>query len=191
MLNFTHKPIHTDKDNADKVGQRLKTKLDDIQRRNVIEKLSNLRMGTIKLPHIELSQITDFPKLSKSIMARKIFYGNYYLKQSKSYLSDLLRNNKCSIISEKVIKSLTVKKDKSLLLNKIKKSKIICLELLSRHHRGLKSKNTKVTKKKNVKINKNIQVNVDHDFIKEYRQVYKVFIEYIPNRNISASIKCK
>ena len=64
MLNFLHKPCCADGDKAEKIGERLKRKCDKI-RSNALEALLTLRIGTMTIPYIKLSEITDFPRLSK------------------------------------------------------------------------------------------------------------------------------
>ena len=54
---------------------------------------------------------------------KKFFYGSYYLSLSKSYLADLIRNDNCAIIDEKVLQTTKIElSKKTKILQKIKNS---------------------------------------------------------------------
>ena len=41
-------------------------------------------------------------------MKEEIFLGSYYIRQSKSYLSDIIKNDAYSIIDENVLNSISI-----------------------------------------------------------------------------------
>ena len=141
MINFLHKPCNADGNKATEIGLRLKTKINNVKK-NLLEHFLSLRLGTKKLPFLKLSDITDFPKFTEAEMIENIFYGSYYIQRAKSYLSDIIKNNDFVIIDEeciKTIKNTNNKKELQELAEKIKFSKIIGMEILSRHQRSLKT----------------------------------------------------
>ena len=100
-------------------------------------------------------------------MIENIFYGSYYIQRAKSYLSDIIKNNDFVIIDEeciKTIKNTNNKKELQELAGKIKFSKIIGMEILSRHQRSLKTNTTGSNGRKDFRVN------------------YKVFIEYFSDK---------
>ena len=114
-----------------------------------------------------MSEINDFPKLNETKIVENLFYGNYYIKQSKSYLPDLIKNNKCSILTEK--DSLKLDANEHFLFSrKLQKSKILGMEITSRHKHSLRDAGEKLVKM---------------SYIKKYRINYKFFIQYVPNVN--------
>ena len=126
-----------------------------------------------KFHQIKLSDLTDFPRISEAKMHEDIFFGSYYIRQSKSYLSDIMKNDSCSIIYESVLNKLQL--DRNSLNNiteRLRNRKIIGMEIASRHRRSLKN-------------SKESEENV-----KKFRVNYKVFIEYEKSVNNSDSIKC-
>ena len=91
-------------------------------------------------------------------------FGSFQLRQSQSYLSDLIENGKAYIIEEPSLTSRKQKKDF------ISKCKTIGFEITSRHKRS----EIKDIKKTNSK---------------KFRTIYKVFIKYLPYENNSKAIK--
>jgi len=163
MNNFVHKPAETDGVNAFKIAKRLRKKANNPLQINKLSFLLNKHLGSSLLPLVKLSSITDFPKLKKKEIIEKILLGSYQFRMAKSYVQDLKKDGTAYSISEKFLQihSQDIKKDKE--------TKIIAAKLSSRHRRGQE------------KINN----------IKTFRVMYKIFIEYIPNRNSYKSIKSK
>ena len=102
MLNFVHKPCCADGDLAQEIGERLKQKCSETKI-NILENLLKLRIGTKKTPLKNFTELVDFPKLTEYEMETKLFFGSYYIKQSKSYLGDLLKNENFSSMNENVL----------------------------------------------------------------------------------------
>lgn len=172
MANYIHKPCHADGRNAKNVSQRMKEKGKRFT--SELDALLNLRSGTANVPLVVLSEINDFPKMSRSTLKNKVFFGSYYIRLCKSYLVDLTRNGTCFVINEKTVSNIAIPHIKrELLIKKLKTSKIIGFEILSRHKRSLADK-----------VKKNI-------YIKQFRFRYRVFIEYVSNINSEEAIKSK
>jgi hypothetical protein len=91
-------------------------------------------------------------------------FGSFQLRQSQSYLSDMIENGKAYNIVEQ---TNNIKKQPK---NYDNKCKIIGFEIVSRHKRS----EIKDTRKNNSK---------------KFRTNYKVFIKYLPNENNSKAIK--
>ena len=162
MINFTHKSCCADGDKALEISQRMKTKCQIVDSSELVILLS-VRLGTKKVPSIKLEDLNDFPKFNQAEMIERIFFGSYYIERSKSYLADIIRNDFCCVINNKVLDSIDLdKKCKKNLSVKIVNSKIIGLEMLSRHKRSLKS-------------------SLSEKSLKNYRVNYKVFIQYSQN----------
>lgn len=169
MINFLHKPCCADGDNAVDISQRMISKINNIKI-NELEILLPLRLGTKKVPFINMSELQDFPRFTEAEMTEKIFFGSYYIQRSKSYLKDIIDNDFYAIIDEVSLKSLSTSKNSnalSKLSDRMKFSKILGMEILSRHQRSLKT-----------------NMNGSNGR-KDYRVNYKVFIEYLKD-----SIEC-
>ena len=74
MSNFVHKPVCPDGDNAldiaNKIKERIKIK------ENNLDFLLKKHLNTKMIPQIELSEIEDFPKLTKTELKQDIFLGS-------------------------------------------------------------------------------------------------------------------
>ena len=125
-------------------------------------------MNTKFLEKIKLSEINDFVKLSQNILKNKVFLGTFQLKQSKSYLIDLI-NAPGYIPSYKFIKSLPESSLKSNLINK--NFRLLAVEITSRHKRS----KTKI-------ISNNCE---------KFKTTYKIFILYETLITNYKAIKCK
>lgn len=168
MINFNHKPTCPDKDETLKIAKKLKEKASiEI---NSLKNLLKKQVGTKEIFSIEQEKITDFPKLSPKIFKNNIFLGSFHLKQSKSYIQDIVKSGKAYLVSEKLLKTI-----QDSYIEKLN-TKILAIELISRHKRGKKKQAS------------NQKVNV---YTKDFRNSYKVFIEYIPSLNRYSSIRGK
>jgi hypothetical protein len=151
MVNFTHKPCRSDESflkkkerkdgRADLIAWRILDKYYN-PKDNILEPLLQLRLGTLNIPFVEMTDIQDFPKLSKNVLRLEVFYGSYYLEQCKSYLSDLIKNGKIFRIKEDT--SFHLIDDMGFAQRvkyELKASSIIAVEIVSRHKRSLKKSN--------------------------------------------------
>jgi predicted oxidoreductase len=167
MSNLFHKPICPDGNNSVKIAKKItdKTKINV----NKLEFLLTKHLDTKLITPIDLSEINDFPKLTPSELKQEIFLGSFQFKQCTSYVPDMLKNGEAFIINNELLKKIPDINLKNDLLN----SKIIAVEILSRHKR---SRN---------KAAKNAS------YVKKFRTIYKVFIQYLSNISSPNSIKCK
>ncbi len=126
----------------------MRKKADCHVHRNKLDLLLNVRLNTKKTLSTDLTAITDFPKLKKKQLIAGIFLGTFQLRLCKSYISDVVNNNECFVIDKDIsrqIKNGTKKQKISGSIN----SKIIGIEISSRHKRGeLKKKKQKMKKQK-------------------------------------------
>lgn len=174
MDNFLHKHCCPDGDNAQEVARRIlfKAQIEE----NKLSFLLKRQLGTSLIPLISISEINDFPIIKRKTLRRKIFMGTFQLKQSKSYVEDLVERGNAFIVSKEFIKAKDMIPDEKLKKRLIsEKSKIVAVTLTSRHKRGKKS------------------ISADNDIKKKHPEIfkttYKIFIHYIPNVNNYRSIK--
>ena len=172
MINYTHKPCCPDGKNASKVAEKLKERALFRRQINHLEFLLAKRFETSMMLPVNLADINDFPKLKKYKISQKILFGTFQLKQCKSYITELIGSGKGYILSDKYIKTIHNQKIMKSLSDG--KTKIVGVNIVSRHSRSLVKK---ISKNKN-------QIGE-----KKYKTIYKVFIEYKPNVNKTGSIK--
>jgi len=169
MENFCHKPCISDGKQAYKVAKRLKKKARFSY--NSLECILKKRIDSKLMPCFDLNEIDDFPKLSINIIKEKICFGSYQLKQSKSYMIDIIKQVRAFKVDKQNVSKINDKNLRDDLL--ITDSTIIGAEIPSRHKRGkIKTIGKNNTEKK-----------------EKFKTVYKVFIHYQPNINNFKSIK--
>lgn len=169
MINFLHKPCCPDGEKASIIAERMKekskTEINHLE--FFLEKKKQL--NTKYIYPIDINEINDFPKLMLKELKEEIFFGSFQYNQSKSYYADIIEEGKAYIVCDELLKD--VLKDK----NNFPNSKIIAIEVVSRHRRSETKKETK----KNVCSNRK----------KQFKNNYKVFIHYISDYNHPNSIK--
>lgn len=167
MVNFSHKPCCPDGDDSIEIAKKIKDK--STINKNHLEFFLGKHLDSKQIPAVSLSEIDDFPEITEKQMIKSIFYGSYQLKQCKSYLSDLSTNEEAFIVSDQLknkIQDLKIREE-------MIKSKVIACEITSRHKRSEKSE-----KQQGSMNNKN-----------NFKNNYKIFIQYLPNINSPDSIK--
>jgi hypothetical protein len=181
MLNFSHKPCCADESDADDIASTLRNKC-LFQNENPLEILvgkigdQKIRFGTINIPYNNFSELNNFPKLSEEQMKNEIFFGSYYIKQSKSYLADVLKQQLYVKITHESLVNLNITAaQRNKLLPLCQESEIIGMELPSRHGRSFHSKH---------------RTSITDYQIKDFRNNYTVFIRYQADLNSPAAIKC-
>ena len=163
MYNLFHKPCCPDGVNGKLIAQRMKNKITN--ERNRLEFLLKKQFDTADINKFNLDEIVDFPKLKKKQLIRKVFFGTFYIRQSISYMKELITSNIVYSLNSKYIKKID---DDELRNDLIKyESIVIGCEILSRHHRGQNKETGKFT------------------------NIYKIFVEYIPELNSPKAIKSK
>ena len=115
------------------------------------------RLETSIVPSKKLVEITDFPRLKRKQITRRIAYGSFHLRQSRSYVSDFMKIDKVYVPTTVLLKSMpdTSKLKQKLLNNELK---IVATELVSRHKRS----------------------EFIHNGKKTFRFLYKCFVLYDP-----------
>ena len=176
MDNFQHKHCCPDGDYSKEVARRIRIKALVVE--NKLDFLLKRQLGTSLIPSINLSDIKDFPIIKRKTLKRKIFMGTFQLKQSKSYLADLVDRGNAFLVSKDFAKLKDVITDlklKTRLL--LDKTKIIAVSITSRHKRGKKPiQNSCIINKKAPEV---------------FKTTYKIFINYVPNVNSYRSIKSR
>lgn len=171
MINFDHKPCCPDGENALNIAKLLKKR--SSLKKNNLDFLLTKQLDTKIIPMIELSSINDFPKLNEDKIVKKIFLGRFQLKECLSYIQDLVEFEKAFKVTIQALNNKSGKSDEIDFLD----SNIIAFQIPSRHKRSLIKKDNlpKKTREKN--------------FDKNFRNNYKVFIQYSPGINNSKAIK--
>ena len=127
--------------------------------KNYLDPLLKIRHNTKMVPPKSISIIMDFPKLKKKVLLLGLLWGTFQLRLSRSYMSDLLKNHVLYEIPRVIIEQYKNSKLRD------PKTKIIGIEISSRHKRGLTAQ------------------NVSKDKSPTFRTKYKVLIQYFPNVN--------
>lgn len=178
MLNFTHtrntymtEDYHTIrmaqsiKDICKQNGGVTLNKLDFLLKKVKLSVNSKFPKPVWKKNWLEtnLDGITDFPKLKKKQLVRRILFGTFQLEGCVDYIESLLERDTVYELTPKnalELDDLQLKENKNLKNKLIKgRSKIIAVFVTSRHKRGLSP------------------------------TTYNVFIRYKPSHIISSSIK--
>jgi len=176
MINFQHTCFSNQSEAIDLAKKiRFKSTITS----NPLIFLLNKRLNTKLLTSTYLDTITDFPKLTEDDIKNNIFFGSFQLKQSKSYVIDLISNGKAYEVTKELLKQFSNHELKAELMEK--KSKIIAVEIASRHKRS----ETKIISK----AKKNTKLGDADVMMKKFKISYKVYVQYIPNKNEASSIK--
>ncbi|CAF0991642.1 unnamed protein product [Brachionus calyciflorus] len=170
MINFSHIPCNQDGENLN-IAKRIKKK-GKIES-NKLDFLLGKHFDSKLINSVPLEKLNDFPRINEKKLQDKIFLGIFQLRNCKSYLLDLKRNNKVFIIADSLKKKLSDKTDENEL-----QTKIIGFEIISRHKRSKSLK--KETLKSKIK---------EKSYADFFKNTYKVFVQYIPYFNSSKAIK--
>ena len=119
-------------------------------------------------------------------MKDEIFFGSYYMKQSRSYFKDIITSDSYCEINLALLKTLTSLDETVFknLENRLKKFKIIGMNITSRHRTNLKKKPKRSEDDLDI-----LETELGEEKIAKYRINYKVFIEYKININNFNAIK--
>lgn len=104
MYNFNPSPCEPDTPSSKYVAEKIKKRA--VINDNKMKELLSKQFNTTDFPRHQINNIKDFPLLKKKELCRKLFLGTFPLKQSKSYLSDLLKNGKCYFPSTEYLKNI-------------------------------------------------------------------------------------
>ena len=119
-------------------------------------------------------------------MKDEIFFGSYYMKQSRSYFKYIITSDSYCEINLALLKTLTSLDETVFknLENRLKKFKIIGMNITSRHRTNLKKKPKRSEDDLDI-----LETELGEEKIAKYRINYKVFIEYKININNFNAIK--
>lgn len=168
MSNFEHKSCCPDGEKAEEVATAIQSKIDLNNGDNPLLFLLDkpIKKNSKHLEHIDLKDINDFVRLSAKKLCNEVYFGTFQMKLSLSYIGDLVNRQISYMLSNDFVNGLEDSELKDDLLSG--KSKVILVTIPSRHQRGQKQ-----TDEKN----------------SEFRNCYKVFLQYIPGGNCSKSIQ--
>ncbi len=179
MLNFTHKPILPDKNNARQIAISMKNRCE--MKINMLDFLLGKTVGTKSIPLIKIEDVKDFPRFKSNELINKIALGTFQFKLVKSYLKDIINHGYPYGVSKNLIGEMEKNKLRDDLLKN--KSKIIGMEILPRHGRSSKPC---FTDKADIS-----DKNSSKKLTKKFTKVYKAFVLYEPNINSVHAIKGK
>lgn len=173
MINFTHKPCSPDEEFHEEIAKKILERYE--MRENQLDFFLPKQLDTKQITECELENIDDFPKLNEKDLVKEFFLGTYQMHLCASYIQDFVENGKAYIIHEQLINQVPNEDFRNQLLN----TKLIGVEIISRHRRSeLKT----VTLKKRKK---------SETLTDRFRTVYKVFLQYDPKINSVKTIKSK
>ena len=155
MVNFTHKACCADGKNAQQIAIRIKNKAK--LNSNHLEFLLSKHLDTKLITPIVISEIEDFVRLTPNKLNKKVFLDSYQQKLAKSYVKDVIVSKNAYIVSDKIFNT-----NKNIeLRSQFKNSKVIVVEISSRHRRSQKKKEIE-----------NLKNEMD-----KFRNKYKIFLE--------------
>ena len=115
----------------------------------------------------DIKSVNDFPQLTLKQIRKNIVFGNFKMKQSLSYIGQIIDHGRVYFLNEKLLKKY-VTHDK--VINELHNSKILAVLIPSRHKRGKKWKSPNSDKNE----------KIDSLNPKNFNTYYKVFIQYVP-----------
>ena len=138
---------------------------------NKLESLLDMRF-TKNLVSVNIKTIDDFPQLTLKQLKNRITFGSFKLRQCPSYVGQVIDYGKAYFITEQIIDRY---KTHPKIKDELQFSKIIAVQIPSRHKRGKKWK-----QEKNI---------ADHVDPKSFTHCYKVFIQFVPEQNKKINYK--
>ena len=179
MINFNFKPCIPDGIDTAKIANRIKKR--SSKKYNELEPLLKMRF-TSTIKSVDIQSLSDFPKLTLSQIRKRITFGSFKIRQSQSYIPQIIQHSKMYMLQQKHIEKYVSNEN----LIDFTDTKIFAVLIPSRHKRGKKpepknSKTKKLTKKKYLSI-KSINDNRKKNEIdpKSFKTYYKVFVQYKP-----------
>lgn len=115
-----------------KIAKRIKEK--SKMKKNPLDFLLK-RRNNLDWRKYSLNNINDFPIIKLKKIRDKICFGTYKIKQADSYIETILKKDEVFVATNKLISDTNNKKFKKNFLRG--KLKIISLDVLSRHKRGI------------------------------------------------------
>jgi hypothetical protein len=138
MANFIMILCIPDGKHSIEIAKRIKKRC--FKKKNKLSSLLKMTLPYIKTqPISDIKSIKDFPQLTLSQFKRRITLGNFKIRQSRSYVAQIIKNCSIFILNEQQLLKHGVH---SKVQNEFKESKIVAVFILSRHKRGKKSNET-------------------------------------------------
>lgn len=167
MYNFDFKPECPDGENSREIAKKIRSAKSIMT--NPFEFLLSKQMNTKDLQRVTLRSINDFPRLRPSDICQNITLGTFQVRLAKSYIGDLIKNGRAYSVSEQFMKQVKKK------LNNQEISKIVAVEIISRHKRSRIKAQCEAQNESESEAESN-----STDQNRSFRTVYKVFVQYIP-----------
>lgn len=166
MWNFAYEPSSINDQDDLKLAKRIRKKC--LKSLNKLDSLLEMKF-TATVKSIGIKEINDFPKLTLSDLKKRIVLGSFKIKQSLSYMEQLIEFGRVYTLSDhlihKYISNAKVKQELNV-------SKILAVLIPSRHKRGKKWIPPEKKKEKDDPLDP-----------KTFNTYYKVFVQYLPVEN--------
>ena len=134
MLNFNMKTCNPDGNDSIKIAKTIRKR--SLITENKLDSLLKIRF-TSTLVSIDIQSIEDFPKLTLRQLKNIITLGSFKLRQCRSYLDQLINHGKLHLLNHHMIEKYVTDPE---VIQDLKFSKLIAVQIPSRHKRGKKNK---------------------------------------------------
>ena len=157
MINFTFKPVWSDKPVTEKVARMMRQRY-ELPQFNDLEFLLGKQLGTTSFRQVDLESIDDFVMLKRRQMTRFIFNGTFHLKRARSYLIDLVTQSIAYVMEKNQLKKIVENLPNNECYKQLKtyindeRAKVIATKVFSRHKRAFDKKLTSNEPKKSYKV---------------------------------------
>lgn len=88
LINRFHKRLLSDVDDGKEIAREMKRKLHSVNKLENIIDTNRLDRQSVPFKKLDANTITDFPRIDRVTLKKKITLGTYQLKQSLSYLAE-------------------------------------------------------------------------------------------------------
>ena len=169
MSNFSMNLCNPDGKDAIEIATKIRKRSKITE--NAISSLLKIRL-TPTLKYLLIQEINDFPQLTIKQLYKKVTFSSFKLRQCQSYLEQLIVNGKIHCLDLKSIKNYLINQE---ILKDMNQTKLLAVQIPSRHKRGRK---------------KNLEKTTDMDS-HSFSKCYKVFVQYIPNFDLTNDVTKK
>ena len=172
MANFFHNPCCPDKDKAEKIARRIRSK--SRVSTNFLAPFLKKQLNSSLMTPIALGCLQDFPKIKTKQLREHIALGSFQVKLAKSYVKDLINEGKAYMLDAKKLPNSFVKTYPETRDLKNSTFKLIAIGVPSRHKRSLKKASL---------------IDGTHTKNENFYTIYKVLVCYQPNLDSFRGIK--
>ena len=166
MANFNFVPCIPDGKYTVEIANRIKKRC--LKKQNKLQSLLKVSFTKTK-PTMNIANIKDFPQISMSQLKKRFTLGSFKIRQSKSYIEQIIENGLIYYFEDKEIQKYVTSEKVKIELNN---TKIIAVLIPSRHKRCKKN-------------NKGEPWDTNP---KNYQKYYKTFIQYAPHTDHNQSL---